>query len=228
YATYSLEPEEIDLESTIVRKQKVITALLAKLSESREYLEKPEVRRLIPSLMTTELPPASTIRIMSELAQMNIYKIQVQRVDGTTRTVSGIPMLFPAYDGVLIREIVNQSITSLLRQGEGEMPDRVFTVEVLNGSPMAGLARKTAELLKGFGYDVLSFGNADHNNYEKTQIIDRSRYPDVATELGKVLKCTNIVSETMETETKDIQDFEYKADFIIILGKDFNGRYVIN
>jgi hypothetical protein len=110
------------------------------------------------------------------------------------------------------------------------MGDRVFTVEVQNGTTVAGLAGRTAELFRGFGYDVVSIGNAGQNDYEKTLIIDRSGFQDVARTFAEVIRCKNIRFDSPEPDdaeiNADIRNYEYRADFVLIIGRDFNGRYV--
>ncbi len=228
YATYVLKKDEVEAESATVRKQKVILALLTRLNEKRTLLKDPEAQKIVTTLISTKMNTESTLRIFQELSNLDVQKLGIQRIGGTAKQVSGKTLLFPFYDGVLIKDIVKQTITGLVRQGEGDIPDRVFTVEVLNGTPSIGLARNTAELLKGFGYDVLSYDNADRNDYEKTQIIDRSRYPEVAQALASVIKCKNIITETNTETQNSAQDVSYTADFTLIIGKDFNGRYVTN
>ncbi|MCA1949921.1 MAG: LCP family protein [Treponema sp.] len=228
YATYTLDKDTAEIESDTLRKQKLIQSLLTRLNEKRGLLKNPAAQNILTSLITTRLNTESTLRIFRELTNLDVQKFTIQRIGGNVKQVSGKKLLFPFYDGVLAQEIVKQTISGLVRQGEGEIPDRVFTVEVLNGTPTIGLARNTAELLKGFGYDVLSYGNADRSDYEKTQIISRSKYPEVAQALGSVLKCKVIITEN-DTESQNLsQDMNYKADFTLIIGKDFNGRYVIN
>ena len=110
------------------------------------------------------------------------------------------------------------------------LSERVFTVEVLNGTAVNGLAGRTAELLRGFGYDVIAIGNADQAGYEKTEIIDRSGYEDGIRAFSDIVKCQNIRSEVPVTDSLDMefspQSFEYRSDFTLIIGRDFNGRYV--
>jgi hypothetical protein len=136
----------------------------------------------------------------------------------------------PFYDGSLVKEIVRQTLGGLSRQTEGSMSERVFTVEVLNGTAASGLAGRTAELIRGFGYDVISIGNADRDTYEKTEIIDRSGYKDMAQSFADIIRCGNIRFEDPAPENPaeelEIQNIEYRSDFTLIIGRDFNGRYV--
>ena len=93
-----------------------------------------------------------------------------------------------------------------------------------------GLARNTAALLKSAGYDVLSTLNAERQDIEKTQIINHIGNADIAKNLGDFIHCTNIVEEEIKPDGEDGYDNAYEAssnvDFTIILGKDFDGRYV--
>jgi len=145
--------------------------------------------------------------------------------------VSGEMLLIPHWDGSLVKEIVRQTLGSLTRQSEGYLSDRVLTVEVLNGTAITGLAGRTAELIRSFGYDVISIGNAARNTYETTEIIDRSGSESMAKTFAEIIRCENIrqedlAAEISEEELMGIQNFEYRADFTLIIGRDFNGRYV--
>jgi hypothetical protein len=105
-------------------------------------------------------------------------------------------------------------------------------VEVLNGTSAIGLAGRTAELLRSFGYDVISIGNADRSDYWTTQVIDRSGFQEVAETFAGIIRCENIRFESQIPDEPipdmgiDMQNLEYKADFTLIIGRDFNGRYV--
>ena len=129
----------------------------------------------------------------------------------------------------MIREIVRQTLGGLVRT-EDALVDRVFTVEILNGTATTGLAGRTAELFRGFGYDVISVSNADRNDYDRTLVIDRSGYQEMARAFGELIRCRNIRFDSPDQENPEldllIQNFEYRSDFTLILGRDFNGRYV--
>ena len=61
--------------------------------------------------------------------------------------------------------------------------------------------------------------------YEKTTIIDHIGDPDVAKIVGDYIKCSNIVEEEIVTD-EDRSESEANVDFTIILGDDFDGRFV--
>ena len=62
--------------------------------------------------------------------------------------------------------------------------------------------------------------NADTQDYEKTVIINHIGNEEVAKNLGDFIHCTNIVDEDLNPDT------DANVDFTLILGRDFDGRYV--
>ncbi|MDR2608503.1 MAG: LCP family protein [Treponema sp.] len=231
FVSYSQSGEEQEL--TVFRRQRFFLSLIKRLGEKNEELKNPALTRMFYPLFSSSTGQHVRTRLFDELADIDTDRTNIQSVGGNVREVSGQVLLFPFYDGSLIKEIVRQSLGSLTRQQEGSLDERVFTVEVLNGSGINGIAGRTAELLRSFGYDVISIGNADRSDYEKTEIIDRSGLEEVVKALGEVIRCENIRSEAIisdipsATEMElNLQNFEYRSDFTLIIGRDFNGRYV--
>jgi len=228
YITYELPEESSELAN--FRRQRFFMGFIKRLGEQNSYLKNPQVAQLLQSLFTTNVNQRNRTMLFDEFAGIDTERVSIQSVGGNIREVSGQRLIFPHWDGSLIKEIVRQTLGSLVRPVESSQGDRVFTVEVLNGTAANGLAGRTAELFRGFGYDVISIGNADRSDYTKTLIIDRSGLDNMAKTFGQVIRCTNIQIDTPAPESSDItlesQNFEYKADFTIIIGKDFNGRYV--
>ncbi|MCX7655862.1 MAG: LCP family protein [Treponemataceae bacterium] len=228
YINYRIPEEEV--ESQEQRSSKIFLALLRRLQERLDFIQQPEVWRVSKTCFITPLPDEDLQRLLQEVLRLDTERVIMHRISGLYREVSGKRLLFPSYEGELIREVVRQNVSLLVRQQEGNIPDRVFTLEILNGTPLSGLARKTGELMKGFGYDVISTGNAERNDYERTLIIDRTNYPDMTKQLAGLLRCTNIVQERLapnKEENTELSLETYRADYTIILGRDFNGRYVV-
>jgi anionic cell wall polymer biosynthesis LytR-Cps2A-Psr (LCP) family protein len=228
YVSYELSGEGPDM--AVFRRQRFFLGLIKRLGEKNGDLKKPALARLYQSFLSTDMSQRTRTRLFDEFAGIDMDRTNVQSVGGNVREVSGQTLLLPYYDGSLIKEIVRQTLGGLTRQLEGSLSERVFTVEVLNGTAVNGLAGRTAELLRGFGYDVISIGNADRNDYEKTEIIDRSGYDEMVKTFGDVIHCGNIRAETpvqVNSEPEmSLQNFEYRSDFTLIIGRDFNGRYV--
>ncbi|MDR0561428.1 MAG: LytR C-terminal domain-containing protein [Spirochaetaceae bacterium] len=227
YVTYEL-PEE-NHEVVTFRRQRFFLGFIKRLGEQNEVLKNPLVAQTYQSLFKTGTNQRVRTRLFDEYAGIDIERVNIQSVGGNIREVSGKTLLIPYYDGTLIKDIVRQTLTGLTRLSEGSFVERVFTVEVLNGTATVGLAGRTAELLQGFGYEVISIGNADRSDYESTVIIDRSGNENMVRTFGDIIKCKNFrfeqPAENSELEM-NLQNLEYRSDFILIIGNDFKGRYV--
>lgn len=57
-------------------------------------------------------------------------------------------------------------------------------IEVRNGSGSAGAAERVTEFLRGRGFDVVDFGNADRFDHERTVVVDRIGRPEYAREVA--------------------------------------------
>ncbi|MDR0525275.1 MAG: LytR C-terminal domain-containing protein [Spirochaetaceae bacterium] len=226
YITYELSFE--NPEVVTFRRQRFFLGFIKRLGEQNEVLKNPIVAQTYHSLFKSGSSQRVRTRLFDEYAGVDVERVSIQSVGGNVREVSGKTLLFPYYDGNLIKDIVRQTLTGLTRQTEGGFTDRVFTVEILNGTATVGLAGRTAELLRGFGYEVISIGNADRSDYDATVIIDRSGNENMVRTFGDIIKCKNIrFEQPLEIlEDATIQNFEYRSDFILIIGNDFKGRYV--
>jgi len=228
FVTYELpgeNPEIID-----ARRQQFFMNFLRRLGEQNQYLNNPQVARIFHSLIRSGTSPRMRTRLFDEIARVNIDRANIQVVRGNVREVSGQSLLFPLNDGALIRDVVRHTVGSLVRTTEDLIVDRVFTVEILNGTTVTGLAGRTAEFFRDFGYDVISVGNADRNDHERTLIIDRSGHHEMAIAFGDLIRSRNIRFESpyqaYPESNFEFNNFMYRSDFILILGRDFNGRYV--
>jgi hypothetical protein len=175
-----------------------------------------DVYPAIQKLFDTNLKPESLKRLLHELGRLESDRIVLQRLTGAYRSVEGKQLLFPHYDGELVKDIVKQSLNALLNADATAIADKVFTIEILNGTPVRGMAQKTAEIFQSFGYEVVSVGNAPSIDVEKTSVVDRYGDRGAAITVANVIRCQIVEDEAIPSASP--------ADFVIILGKDFNGR----
>jgi len=226
YIVFEL-PEE-DSNDTGQRRERFFLGLLKSLGEKNELFKNPSIARYFYPFLNTRMNRLTQRKLFQALSLLDIDRINMQAVSGNYREVSGQRLLSPYYDGTVIRDVVRQAQRSLAQKTQGTLIERIFTVEILNGTATTGLASKTAELIRGFNYDVIAINNADRNDYEKTEIIDRTGMENIANSFAAVIRCKNIRSESRLPDETDpgISNAEYGADFTLILGKDFNGRVV--
>jgi hypothetical protein len=90
-------------------------------------------------------------------------------------------------------------------------PEHRVTVEVLNGTRRAGVARAATRLLRRGGLDVVYFGNADEA-VDSTRVIVRRGDPARGRDVRLALGVGRIVAEP---------DTLRRVDVSVVLGADF-------
>ncbi len=214
---YYADKDETDGDA-IARRQKLFQSLVRRMGEKAVWITRGDVFSTFKKSMRSNLGDDTLRRFLVELSKLDADRLVLQKVTGINRDVDGKRLLFPHYDGELVRDIVKQTLNALANSDSSSPADKIFTIEVLNGTPTKGLAKKAAEIFQSFGYDVLSVDNAEREDYDGTQIIDRFANPEAAKNIASVIRCPKTTQQTADPGG-------VSADFTIILGKDFNGRY---
>lgn len=135
-----------------------------------------------------------------------------------------IKVVFPYYGGAILKESVDKLNKELVNEGAEE----IVKIVVLNGTKVVGLAKKTANIFNSLKFKVLKFGNADKNSYKNTLIINNSDNLEMAVRVGEAIKTSNIkpISEVQTKRLLELDNLDINPDVIVILGDDFDGRYV--
>ena len=225
YATYTLPHEDSDME--VFRRHRFFLGLLKRQIQMNEKLNNPDAAKMYHSFFRTSMNQRTMMLLFNEFVNIDTDRTNIQAIGGSLKEVSGQMLIIPHWDGI-VKEVVRQTLSALTREVEIHLLDSVLTVEILNGTAINGLAGKTAEMLRSFGYDIISIANADRNNYERTVIIHRSGDENIVKEFADIIHCTNIRRElSAQEDASSLQNFEYKADVTLLIGRNFNGRYVV-
>ncbi|MBQ9238679.1 MAG: LCP family protein [Treponema sp.] len=220
YLRYRLENEtDAAVEE---RCQNILIALFSAIAEKKAVVFARSHFRQYSSHLKMNVDADDAYQLFSVLSNIQIDYLIRQTVTGSYQRVSGRLLLMPFNNGELIRASVKQS-TSIIVASSDTTAHRIYILEIQNGTTVQGLARNTGILLDNAGYDILRTINADRDDYETTRIIDHIGNRAAAELLGTFINCTTIEEETVRlSDTVDAAD----VDFTIILGKDFDGRYV--
>lgn len=216
YLIHQDEGEELGDRSA--RYQKLVQTLMRRWGENQAFLSHEDVFPLFFSGMRTNLEDVGVKTFLKTAAGADWERVVFQRVLGTERIVDKTKLLFPHYNGTLLLETVRQVLVGLANKDADQLVNGTLTVEILNGTTRAGLATRTASLFRNFGYEIVAAKNADSTNQLETTIIDRTGNPDQAQKLAELIRCGKIISQA------DVPGGS--AMITIILGKDFDGRYV--
>ncbi len=217
FLNYQVSGESVD--DKVKREHQVIQALLVQMSRQYSPLfEDAFIKYLFPEIKTN-LDEQSFRSFLSELALMEKDRIVLQQVLGTRRRVDAQILYFPHYDGKLLRETVKQIQDSLSNFDVLKDEEIVVSLEIQNGTARNGLAGRTAQIFKSYGYDISSIKNADKNDYDHTVVLDKKGDASAAQRVANMINCQRIHSSIDKNRDETV-------DVIVILGKDFDGRYV--
>lgn len=229
-AVYLHYRDEEETEENIQdRYQNVMNAFLIGLhDQSFKIFNTNQNFKKFGDCVSTNLADYEEETLYSELSELDTESIIKQTITGSLRNVDlqgggTQQLLFPLNNGEFIKEAVKQT-TYMLIASDGSISNRIYVLEIQNGTKTQGLARRTSTLYQNASYDVLSAVNADSNDYAETVIIDHIGNEVVARQVGELIRCTNI---KQAEEMDDGSAGDSMVDFTIILGRDFNGAYVI-
>ena len=93
-------------------------------------------------------------------------------------------------------------------------PTERVRVEVLNAGGVAGQARWATLELRGIGFDVVHFGNADRFDRVSSVVVDRVGRPELARAVADALGITSVSSEP---------DPNLFVDVTVLLGREWRG-----
>ena len=212
------DPLEAEADA-VGRRQKFLQALLKGLGENEVFLLQRGPLRMLRSLVRTDLPGRALSSFVAEMGKFDSERMVLQRVLGTTRSVDGRDLLFPHQDGELLKQAVKQAMAANA-SNEFISPDALtITVEVLNGTKTPGLAGRARDLFQSYDLEVTAPNNADNDQYQNTVVLDRKGNLDAARKVADLIHCTRIFS-------KPDPQIDQAVDVTVILGKDFDGRWV--
>ena len=99
----------------------------------------------------------------------------------------------------------------------GPKPDsfKVIRIEVLNGCGVAGVAEKVGRRLRGAGFDVMTWKNADSFNYPETIVIDRTGNFENARRVASAMG--------LRTHIQQIAQDPFRIEQVaVIVGRDYD------
>lgn len=223
YMEYEDEPLS-DVEH-ISRRQKILQSLFTQFDLYDNFLDSKEFVSYLKSYISTNLKKDAFLSFFGIFSKLDAERIVFQRVLGTTRLVGEKDLLFPHYEGRLLRETVQQTIGSLANTDVMSADELNVTMDILNGTGKTGLANRASQVFKSFGYDISRVANYEDTVPEKTVVVSRNGDRTTAEKVAEIILCNEISYEPDKYFKNDMTTTLNTAEIIIILGKDFDGRY---
>lgn len=111
-------------------------------------------------------------------------------------------------------EVTPTPLASNNKDSDTSLDRSSLTIEIQNGSGVAGAATKARNILEDLGYEVLSAGNADNFDYETTVIKVKSTKKNFLELLEGDLEDDYTIEETSTSLTGTV------ADAVVIIGAE--------
>ena len=108
YISYELPDESSELSN--FRRQRFFMGFIQRLGVQNQFLNNPQAARIFQSFIRSGINLRTQMRLFDEFAGIDTDRVGIQSVGGNIREVSGQPLIFPYWDGSLIKEIVRQTL----------------------------------------------------------------------------------------------------------------------
>ncbi len=192
---------------------------VALIDEKNEILELNNYNSILKHLIKfvdTNLTIKDIKVINSRLVNINSSKILFYRMFGRSMEIKGKKYIIPVENGKWLRGRIEELTKFLNNDGPPPIGNKI-NIEILNGSNNPGQAQSLRNYFVEYGFNVVHYGNAMRNDYEKTVVIDRVGKPILAKRIADIINCKEIYTKI---------DRSLMVDVTIILGNDFEGNYV--
>jgi len=203
------------------RHQKAVIQLLVRLGDFHGDLADPGAAEIVNEAIESDLDRLAMSSLFRELDNLESDRMITRQLEGTLRNVEtgdeSETLLFPHQEGKWLRESVRQVVTNLESEESLRDENIVIRIEVLNGTEVTGLAGRTAALYRSYGFDVVAVGNAEESERENTVVVDRVGNELFAQRAADVIRAPVAEAEGLGQSPVDVT---------IILGRDFDGRFV--
>lgn len=221
FLTYHL-PEDSDSDIQERRQDATVAYLSAVKANSNTYLNMSNFSQL-SSRMSSNVKDVDLLELFLYISEVDTERFETLTVTGNNTTVDGKTLLMPFRNGEYIKDVTKKSINSIV-SASGSANARPYVIRILNGTKILGLAHNTKILLEGAAYEVLDIGNVDSDEeVEETYIIDHIGEQEVALAIGDFIHCSKVETEEIK---KDDNENVSNVDFTLVLGKNFDGRWV--
>lgn len=221
FLTYHL-PEDSDSDIQERRQDATVAFLSAVKENSHTYLNNANFSQL-SSRMNANVKEKDLLELFQYISQIDTERFEAVTVTGNDTVVDGKTLLMPFRNGEYIKDVVKKAINSIVSPS-GSANARPYIIRILNGTKVLGLAHNTKILLEGAAFEVLDIGNTDGDEeVEETYIIDHIGQPEVARGIGDFIHCTKVQEEEIK---KGDNETVSNVDFTLVLGKNFDGRWV--
>jgi LCP family protein required for cell wall assembly len=207
---------ENGIQSGLDNHEIFISALLERAEDIENlFLYKKVINRLMKDI-DTNFSKKDLIVLVKEMPKINSSRILFYRMFGRNTVIKNEEFITPIENGQWLRERIVNLKKFISDEGPAPIADQI-NIEILNGSGNPGQAQSLRNYLIEYEFNVVHYGNALRNDYVNTIVIDRIGSLTLAKRVADIINCKEVYTRIDKTLLVDVT---------IIIGNDFEGRYV--
>jgi len=205
-----------DGKSAVENHRIYVESLLDRGDDVNELLVSKQVMGTLTRGLDTNFSRRDIRLLASEMKNLNSSRLLFYKMHGKSITVKDEEYITPVDNGVWLRERIETVIKYISDEGPAPLGDEI-KIEILNGSENPGQAQSLRNFFVEYGFNVVHFGNAMRNDYERTMVIDRIGRPSLAKRIADIINCKEVYTRIDNTLLVDVT---------VIIGNDFEGKTV--
>jgi LCP family protein required for cell wall assembly len=202
---------------TMVENHRIVAeALLDRIGDIESLIDNSRVSKLLTKKIDTNLSKRDLKVFVDEMKSVNSSKLFFYRMYGKNTVIKDESFITPIEDGSWLRIRIENVKNFISEEGPSPIGDEL-NIEILNGSTNPGQAQSLRNYFVEYGFNIVHYGNALRSDYDKTLVIDRTGRPSVAKRIADIINCDEVHTRI---------DKSLMVDVTIIIGNDFEGRFV--
>lgn len=202
-----------------IATQKIfLTALIKKAASLSGVLKLPELVSAVSPYVKTDLSTQDILSLGNMALSVKPENVRMEAVPGKPDNIDdgdgNGPLSYWIADRQGTIDIVNDLIRGISKEQNANIK-----VAIENGNGVTGAADAVATFLLDEGFDVVSVGNANKQDYAETQVIAST---DMQSGQWAVIKSVRATCPSAKTFSGKVPA---GADVLIVIGKDFTPAY---
>ncbi len=193
-----------------------VESLLDRADDVGVLLINQKVLNTLAKDLDTNLSRKDILLLAGEMSALNSSRLLFYKMHGKNITVKDQQYITPVENGIWLRDRIETVKKFISDEGPAPFGDEI-KMEILNGSGNPGQAQNLRNYFIEYGFNVVHYGNALRNDYERTMVVDRIGRPRLAKRIADIINCKEVYTRVDDTLLVDVT---------IIIGNDFEGKTV--
>jgi anionic cell wall polymer biosynthesis LytR-Cps2A-Psr (LCP) family protein len=204
------------MKSVVENHRIYVESLLDRADDVDTLLMNQKVLNTLARDLDTNLSRKDILLLAGEMKNLNSSRLLFYKMHGKNITVKDQQYITPVENGIWLRDRIETVKKFISDEGPAPFGDEI-KMEILNGSVSPGQAQNLRNYFIEYGFNVVHYGNALRNDYERTMVIDRIGRPGLAKRIADIINCREVYTRIDDTLLVDVT---------IVIGNDFEGKTV--